>query len=110
VKHTYGHKLWTIPGGKVKKNEISEGVVLREIKEELCIGLDNILMIGSYETSADFRYVFVEVFHSKIPEYKFTIEPVEISEVGWFRLDELPENRFYVVNKIFDMLRENERS
>src|SRR5258708_12535025 len=39
IRHTYGHSVWTLPGGGFKKGETKEVAVKREVKKELCLDI-----------------------------------------------------------------------
>lgn len=92
---TWGHH-----GGAVEVDESVEDALRREVREELNIELDEIKLFGIYsgkeyhhvypngdETSPiDIVYICSK-YHGEI-----CLQKEEVSEIGWFSKDNLPEN------------------
>ncbi len=106
VRHTYGHKQWTTPGGGVDKNESSEEAVRREMKEELGLELGDVKLVGSYVNVKNFKTDDIEIFYTKVTEPKVHTDEIEIKEFGWFAPHELPADRFFRVDMLFAKLNE----
>jgi 8-oxo-dGTP pyrophosphatase MutT (NUDIX family) len=96
VRHRYGN-LWVMPGGKIDKNEDPEIAALRELKEEVgIIGKKLDYKLGYYKNTTggknDNVYCFVlmdfEINSTFKPKF---IDFLEIGEMSWFYLDQLPE-------------------
>ncbi len=47
IKTSYGKKLWTLPGGDVKRGESLEEAIIREVREEMGIEIINLKKHGS---------------------------------------------------------------
>lgn len=106
VRIDYAHKLWTIPGGKLKKNETYEEAARREVKEEVGVSLRNIRKIGEHVIKADDQQFTVEIFHSTVEDYSFAVDGREIREACWFSREDMPKERGQWVDIAFGMLEE----
>jgi len=95
VRLNYAHRNWTLPGGKVNKNESFQDAAIREAKEETGIDVVETVFIGGYKNNT------VEVYlgHSRDMVYK--IDPIEIKEAGWFSRNELPNDRVPSIDEVF---------
>ena len=62
VRHSYGPRLWSLPGGGMNRGEHAEQAARREIGEELGCGLRDLTAIGANEEriagSLDMQHVF----------------------------------------------------
>ncbi len=103
VRLNYSHRLWSVPGGGVKKNETPEQATFREISEEVDILPDQIQKIGEYTSTLEHKNDTVHVFHYRAKSKEFKIDGFEIAEAAWFKLDSLPVNRTPNVDKIIKM-------
>lgn len=92
VKTWIGHDLWSLPGGGVERNEAPVAAARRELREE--IGLDI--------ASERFRYMETIRIHGyEAPIYTVQIARVdligtaydkrEITHIGWYKMNNLPE-------------------
>lgn len=104
-----GVPYWSLPGGKLAKNELPEDGLKRELEEELHISNVRInYMLGTYVFKENGRndtfYIFVaetESFYHK--------ERWEIDSARWFELDELPENLSPATKKRIEEFRQGKR-
>lgn len=90
VRLGYSHKVWTIPGGRVDKNETPEQTVRREVKEEVGITLGDIEMIGEYVSTREYKIDTVKCFQAWVDSFDFKIDNIEIIEAKWCIIDNLP--------------------
>ncbi len=91
---------WGYHGGAVEIDESAEDAVLREVQEELGIIPDGLELFGVY-SGPEYHHVYpngdevscidiVYVCHKFHGEINFS--DGEVSEVGWFNKQSLPEN------------------
>jgi ADP-ribose pyrophosphatase YjhB (NUDIX family) len=84
VRHTYGPDSWTIPGGRIKRNETPEEAVVREVFEETGLTMGQLYSLGHawdehYRKEEQVHYFFGET-EGDVP----LIDPLEIREARWF--------------------------
>ncbi|MTI49920.1 NUDIX domain-containing protein [Sporosalibacterium faouarense] len=90
VKHTY-QDYWYLPGGGVKKGEIFEDAIKREVKEELGAELINYKLFGVYNNFFEYKNDSIIIFSSD--EFSFTGNTdKEIEKYQLFEVSELPNN------------------
>ncbi len=93
VLHTYADH-WYLPGGGVKRNESYSQALVRELREE--IGLSDFQferVLGVYHNTQELKDDHVIVFVVRTTVSTPVIraaDTMEILEVGWFPLDNLP--------------------
>lgn len=88
-RHSRG---WALPGGLLSRRESASAALVRELTEELGIMLDrDRLPMPFAAVNPDARRVDV-VYFVDAPDGVglHTEDEVEVTAVGWFRLDELP--------------------
>lgn len=90
VRHTYGSRLWTLPGGRVRKGEPFVDAATRELAEELGITDQPLLEVGSYPHRCARRIETVGVCHCFGPSSPLDPRPIEIAEHRWFDRAGLP--------------------
>lgn len=89
VKLNYGSGNWTLPGGHLEQFESPLDCVKREVLEETGFIVEPSKLISVY--SAPEKDDLVLVFGADIIDSKGFTPNEEISEIGFFSLDELPE-------------------
>jgi 8-oxo-dGTP pyrophosphatase MutT (NUDIX family) len=92
VRHTYGKLNWEIPGGAALPGEAPDVAALRELEEETNVHATAPALSGAYfERSHPFGPMVHFVFRfAHRPTGNPIAQPPEISDVGWFSIDELP--------------------
>ena len=90
VRNTYGRKQWTFPGGSIARGETTEDAIRREVLEEVGLRLQQLLQLGDFEATIDYKQDHVAVFAGVSSDQRVTIDPVEILEARWFQPQHLP--------------------
>ena len=86
-----GYGLWGLPGGYVDRGEVVERAAAREVWEETGLEVETGDLIGLFSEAGDPVMVAVYTAH----ETGGTLEAgPEALEVGFFRVDSLPELAF----------------
>lgn len=93
VRHTYGHRHWTLPGGGVRTAEIPAQAALREATEELGLATASFESLGTYPARPRRRIEVVSVFSAVAAPSQIEPRAVEIEHVGWFPASCLPADR-----------------
>lgn len=88
VKHSYQDQFF-LPGGKVNKGETYDAGLIRELKEELNMDVQNLTYFGTYQNFFEYKDDTVLVFLVKgiIGTPRASLE---IDAMQWFDIDQLP--------------------
>lgn len=90
VRHTYGSRDWTFPGGSMKSGESPAQTARREMKEELSVQIYDLQVHGSFVSTKEYKRDHITVCSGRVTE-KLNRSPFEIAETKWFGRDSLPE-------------------
>jgi len=101
VKQNYGLKGWTIPGGRVESGESLIEALEREVQEESGYHVQAKQVIGVY--SSPYKDDMALIIQAEIVDRGEWQPNGEISELGFFEKDELPQPMHpHVVRLILD--------
>ena len=96
-QQSQGHRLWVLPGGKVRLGESPIHAAMREIQEETGTAVEIIDLVGLYQLTGDgcgedLPDVLVHVFRARLDGGEATLNaPGRISRLSWHEPDSLPE-------------------
>jgi mutator protein MutT len=101
IRQTYGSGKWTLPGGGIKNGESPEATVVREIMEEVNIEIKDLQLLGSYETSFEYKHDTVFCFGATVKgeDQIVKTDGAEIASAGWFKIEDFPEPRAMALEK-----------
>ena len=88
---------WSTPGGHLDIGEAPAACAARETREETGVGVSNLEFVAvTNDVFAETGKHYVTIWMRGEPDGAEAVvaDPAEIAEVGWFRLDALPEPRF----------------
>jgi len=89
VRHTYGSRDWTFPGGGREGGESSAETARREMREELSVQIDDLHVHDSFVSTKEYKHDHITVCSGKVTE-DLNPSPFEIAETQWFNRDHLP--------------------
>ncbi len=89
VRHCYGDKDWGMPGGRMEAGEDPVSAVKREVLEETGVVIDVRSFVGVY--SAPYKDDLVILFAAGMRGRRAWSPTGEISDIGFYPLDALPE-------------------
>lgn len=82
---------WEVPGGFVERGEHPAAAAVREVSEELGVGVTLTGLVGIYlEATVAGESLQVTVFEGTTADETATPDPAEVSGWAWFAPDELP--------------------
>jgi len=87
---------WSLPGGKLDWGETFEEGAIREVKEETNIDIKNPEVISVHNCKNEHaHFVTVGLIAREWQGEAEVMEPDEMTEWGWFPLDDLPSPRYF---------------
>lgn len=87
VKQDYGHKFWSLPGGKMESGESIDQTAIREVKEETGLDIRLRRVVGLYSTPK--QGGLAVCFEGEVTGGTLRADN-EISECAFFTPGELP--------------------
>jgi 8-oxo-dGTP pyrophosphatase MutT (NUDIX family) len=92
VRHTYGNRHWTFPGGRVRREETTALTARRELEEELSLTPPALRELGSYPIQLDRRLEVIDVYLAESNGQDVSPDPIELAEARWFDQHRLPDD------------------
>ena len=106
IKRTLPNSKWVFPGGAIKRGEIFEKAIRREISEDLGITLINLKNIGNFVIKVHHRSESIYCFSAETQEESKRDE-TKLSEIKWFEADKLPNPLTPISQKVFDLYKKS---
>jgi 8-oxo-dGTP pyrophosphatase MutT (NUDIX family) len=104
VRHSYGPRVWDLPGGGVKAAESAIVAARREMAEELGIEIDGWRPLGEVRGRVGNRHDRMDCFHAEAGSRPLAFDAGEIVVGAWFPLDQLPPHTGRYVKPIVELL------
>ena len=94
-----GHRLWGLPGGRIRPGESPVHAVIRDIREETGTETEIVDLVGIYTLTgdagtgnSDLPDVLVHVFRGRLERGEVAVNsPGRICRLAWHDVDALPE-------------------
>jgi ADP-ribose pyrophosphatase YjhB (NUDIX family) len=95
-QQSQGHRLWGLPGGKIRDGESPIRAAIRDIREETGTDVEIIDLVGLYQLTggdpqSDLPDVLVHVFRARLDGEATVNAPGRICRLSWHEPDSLPE-------------------
>lgn len=98
-QQTYGHRLWGLPGGRIRPGESPVHAAVRDIREETGTDVELIDLVGLYTLTSNAQAgddhelpdLLVHVFRARISGEATLNAPGRICRLGWYDAATLPE-------------------
>jgi 8-oxo-dGTP pyrophosphatase MutT (NUDIX family) len=103
IRHSYGSKRWSVPGGGVKSQESLAATAKREVFEEVGIEVSSIKNVGHIFHNAEYKKDTVWIFHTEVSSPECKIDNVEIVNAQWFPMDDLPKNSSQLLQQFLSL-------
>jgi len=95
-QQSQGHRLWSLPGGKIRSAESPVHAVIRDVLEETGVQTEVVDLVGIYQLTGDacgddLPDVLVHVFRAQLDGVEVTVNaPSRICRLSWHDPDMLP--------------------
>lgn len=95
-QQSHGHRLWGLPGGRIRLGESPLHAVVRDVRTEIGMEIDVVDLVGLYQLTGhtcgeDVPDVVMHVFRSRSAGGEAVVnEPGRICRVSWFDPADLP--------------------
>ena len=104
IRHGYGSRRWTLPGGGINRAEPPEAAAKREVWEEVRLDLNMLRPIGNFETNLEYKHDNVFCFLATTLRDKPILRRGEVIAYGWFPKDDLPSEMTINSQMTLDLL------
>ncbi len=85
-------RVWGLPGGDVDPGESLGQAAVREAREETGLAVELTRLVGMYSLVGNAHSLVTALFAAHAVAGALHPDPREISDIGWFRSDHLPED------------------
>jgi 8-oxo-dGTP diphosphatase len=88
-QQSQGHRLWGLPGGKIKHHESPIHAAIRDVREETGMETEIVDLVGMYELTGDgfgegLPDLLVHVFRGRLADQEVAVNaPGRISRLTW---------------------------
>ena len=90
VRHTYGKRVWDLPGGTVRRREAPCDAARREMHEELGRRIEDWTSLGELFVNTNHHDDNLHLFQARIEDRDLDLNLTELAEADWFARDALP--------------------
>lgn len=96
-QQSQGHRLWCLPGGRVRRSESPVAAAVRDIREETGIEVEIIDLVGLYHLTGNtcgerLPDLALHVFRAKVIGGEAAVNaPGRISRLAWYEPSALPD-------------------
>jgi 8-oxo-dGTP pyrophosphatase MutT (NUDIX family) len=104
VRHTYGPRIWQLPGGSAHRGEAPALTAAREMHEELGLREVDWRPLVTLDIRLQHMPVSLTCLHAELADPTVRPDPVEIAQARWFATDALPERLGTEVEQMLDLL------
>jgi 8-oxo-dGTP pyrophosphatase MutT (NUDIX family) len=104
IRHGYGSRRWTLPGGGIRRHESPEGAAQREVWEEVRLDLNVLRSLGTFVTDIEYKHDTVHCFLANTLRDKPILHKGEVVAYGWFPKDDLPKDISVSAQKTLELL------
>jgi ADP-ribose pyrophosphatase YjhB (NUDIX family) len=92
----HGHRLWGLPGGKIRHNEDPMHAAIRDIREETGSETELIDLVGLYQLTGDgcgdgLPDVIMHVFRGRLTAPEVAVNSPRVGRLAWYDPDALPQ-------------------
>jgi len=92
----HGHRLWGLPGGKVRHNENPIRAAIRDIREETGTETEMLDLVGLYLLTGDgcgddLPDVLMHVFRGRLSGGEVAVNSPRVGRLAWYDLSVLPQ-------------------
>jgi 8-oxo-dGTP pyrophosphatase MutT (NUDIX family) len=102
VRHTYGKRVWDLPGGTVRRREVPHDAAQREMHEELGRRIEEWTPLGELSVNTNHHDDNLHLFQARIQDRELELNLTELAEAGWFAPDALPADLARFVRPILN--------
>lgn len=103
--NSHGEGTWSPPGGHLEFGETLEQCAIRETREETSLLIEDVVFVGisnDFFIAEDKHYITIWMEAKKIKGDAKINSPDELTEIGWFKLNELPDLLFLPLEKLIN--------
>jgi ADP-ribose pyrophosphatase YjhB (NUDIX family) len=95
-QQSQGHRLWGLPGGRIRAAESPIHAVIRDVREETGLETEMVDLVGLYTLTgdgagADVPDVVVYVFRGRVTGGEAAVNTPRVCRLAWYEVDALPE-------------------
>jgi 8-oxo-dGTP pyrophosphatase MutT (NUDIX family) len=90
VRHTYGSRLWDLPGGGRHRGERPIDAARREMREELGVEIDDWRALGQVHARVERHRQTIHVYGAELSSPTLRLDLGELQVAAWFARDQLP--------------------